>query len=195
MLFRFAGWTPYPPLAILATAGQTWWLVGMLLLITSSLFGSINIIVTILQLRAPGMRMMDLPFFIWAQLVTSFLLLLAFPPLQGAAILQLMDRLAHTSFFLPSGLMVSDKLLNVSGGGSPILWQHLFWFLGHPEVYVLILPAFGIGAHVIVNETRKPLWGQRLLVYATPFMGFTSFLVWAHHMIPTGILPTVAAFF
>jgi len=190
-----SGWTSYPPLSIIATTGQTWWLCGMFLLIVSSLFSSINIITTILQLRAPGMRMMDLPFFVWAQLVTSFLLLLAFPPLQGAAILQLMDRLAHTSFFLPTGLMVSDKMLNISGGGSPILWQHLFWFLGHPEVYVLILPAFGIVAHVISNETRKPLWGQRLMVYATLFMGFMSFLVWAHHMFLTGMGPTMSGFF
>ena len=190
-----SGWTSYPPLSIIATQGQTWWLVGMLLLIVSSLFGSINIIVTILQLRAPGMRMMDLPFFVWAQLVTSFLLLLAFPPLQGAAVLQLMDRLAHTSFFLPTGLMVSDRMLNISGGGSPILWQHLFWFLGHPEVYVLILPALGIVAHVIANETRRPIWGQRLMVYAALFMGFMSFLVWAHHMFLTGMGPTMGAFF
>ncbi len=190
-----SGWTSYPPLAIIATTGQTWWLCGMFLLIVSTLFGSINIITTIVQLRAPGMRMMDMPFFIWAQLVTSFLLLLAFPPLQGAAILQLMDRLAHTSFFLPSGLMVSDRMLNVSGGGSPILWQHLFWFLAHPEVYVLILPAFGIVAHIIANETKKPLWGQRLMVYATLFMGFMSFLVWAHHMFLTGMGPTMSAFF
>lgn len=190
-----SGWTSYPPLSILATTGQSWWLSGMILLVVSSLLNSINTIVTILQLRAPGVRLMDLPFFLWAQLITSFLLLLAFPPLQGAAILQLMDRVAHTSFFLPTGLMVSDRLLNVSGGGSPILWQHLFWFLGHPEVYVLILPAFGIVAHVIANETRKPIWGYRLMVYATLFMGFMSFLVWAHHMFLTGMGPTMSAFF
>jgi cytochrome c oxidase subunit 1 len=190
-----SGWTSYPPLSIIATTGQTWWLCGMCLLIVSSLFSSINIITTIVQLRAPGMRMMDLPFFVWSQLVTSFLLLLAFPPLQGAAILQLMDRLAHTSFFLPTGLMVSDRMLNVSGGGSPILWQHLFWFLAHPEVYVLILPAFGIVAHIIANETKKPLWGQRLMVYASLFMAFMSFLVWAHHMFLTGMGPAMSAFF
>ena len=109
-----AGWTSYPPLANLATAGQTAWLLGMLVLITSSLLGSINIIVTILQLRAPGLTMMRLPFFVWAQLVTSFLLLLAFPPLQAAAVLQLMDRLAGTSFFMPSGLVVSGQALAVS---------------------------------------------------------------------------------
>src|SRR6478736_7087955 len=154
-----SGWTSYPPLAVLAAGhGQTAWLIGMFLLICSSLVGSINTIVTIVQLRAPGMTWMRLPFFIWAQLVTAFLLLLAFPPLQGAAVLQLTDRLLHTSFFLPTGLVVSGEPLRVSGGGSPILWQHLFWFLAHPEVYVLILPAFGIVAEIIPSATRKPLW-------------------------------------
>ncbi|MEO6221759.1 MAG: cbb3-type cytochrome c oxidase subunit I, partial [Vicinamibacterales bacterium] len=190
-----SGWTSYPPLSVLATAGQSAWLVGMCLLIVSSLFGSINIIVTILQLRAPGLTMMRLPFFVWSQLVTSFLLLLAFPPLQAAAILQLMDRLTGSSFFLPTGLVVSGKVMAVSGGGSPILWQHLFWFLAHPEVYVLILPAFGIVAEVITATTRKPLWGYRGMVAASLFMGFMSFLVWAHHMFLTGMGPTMSTFF
>jgi cytochrome c oxidase subunit 1 len=190
-----SGWTSYPPLADIAQAGQTAWLFGMFLLILSSLVGSINMIATIVQLRAPGLTMMRLPFFVWAQLVTSFLLLLAFPPLQAAAVLQLMDRLAGTSFFLPSGLVVSGQALHVSGGGSPILWQHLFWFLAHPEVYVLILPAFGIVAEVIANATRKPLWGYRAMVGAALFMGFMSFLVWAHHMFLTGMGPTMSAFF
>jgi cytochrome c oxidase subunit 1 len=167
----------------------------MLLLIVSSLFSSLNIIVTIFQLRAPGLTMMRLPFFVWAQLVTSFLLLLAFPALQAAAILQLMDRLAGTSFFLPSGLMISGEPITASGGGSPILWQHLFWFLAHPEVYVLILPAFGIVAEVIANITRKPLWGYRAMVGAALFMAFMSFLVWAHHMFLTGMGPAMSAFF
>jgi cytochrome c oxidase subunit 1 len=190
-----SGWTSYPPLSDIATAGQTAWLAGMSLLITSSLVGSINMIVTILQLRAPGLTMMRLPFFIWAQLITSFLLLLAFPPLQAAAVLQLMDRLAGTSFFLPTGLVVSGQPLAASGGGSPLLWQHLFWFLAHPEVYVLILPAFGIVAEVIANATRKPLWGYRGMVGSALFMGFMSFLVWAHHMFLTGMGPTMSAFF
>jgi cytochrome c oxidase subunit 1 len=190
-----SGWTSYPPLADLATAGQTAWLAGMFVLILSSLVGSINMIVTILQLRAPGLTMMRLPFFVWAQLVTSFLLLLAFPPLQAAAVLQLMDRLAATSFFLPAGLVVSGQIVQASGGGSPILWQHLFWFLAHPEVYVLILPAFGIVAEVIANATRKPLWGYRAMVGAALFMGFMSFIVWAHHMFLTGMGPTMSAFF
>jgi cytochrome c oxidase subunit 1 len=190
-----SGWTSYPPLADIATAGQTTWLAGMFLIIASSLLGAINSITTILQLRAPGLTMMRLPFFVWTQLVTSFLLLLAFPPLQGAAILQLMDRLAKTSFFLPSGLVVSGSSLSVSGGGSPILWQHLFWFLAHPEVYVLILPALGIVAEVIANATRKPLWGYRAMVGSALFMGGMSFLVWAHHMFLTGMGTTMSAFF
>ena len=190
-----SGWTSYAPLSIIASSGQTAWLIGMCLLIASSLFGSINIIVTILQLREPGLTMMRLPFFIWSQLVTSFLLLLAFPPLQAAAILQLMDRLAGTSFFLPTGLVVSGKVMEISGGGSPILWQHLFWFLAHPEVYVLILPAFGIVSEVLAAATGKPLWGHRSRVMASLFMGFMSFIVWAHHMFLTGMGPTMSGFF
>ena len=128
-----SGWTSYPPLADIE-AGQTIWLIGMIFLITSSLLGSINIITTIIQLRAPGLTWMRMSFFVWTQFVTSFLLVLAFPPLEAAAVLQLMDRVVGTSFFLPSGLVVSGELLAVSGGGSPLLWQHLFWFLAHPEV-------------------------------------------------------------
>ena len=140
-----AGWTSYSPAGDLAlpTDGQTFWLIGMVFLITSSLLGAVNFIATIIQLRAPGMTWMRLPFFVWAQFVTAFLLLLAFPPLEAAGVMQLMDRVAGTSFFLPTGLAVGGKLANVSGGGSPLLWQHLFWFLAHPEVYVLILPAHG----------------------------------------------------
>ncbi len=190
-----SGWTSYAPLSDIASSGQTWWLVGMVFLITSSLLGSINFIVTTIQLRAPGLTFFRLPFFVWAQFVTSYLLLLAFPPLEGAAILQLMDRVAHTSFFLPTGLVVSGQVLQVSGGGNPILWQHLFWFLAHPEVYVLILPAMGIVAEIVANNTRKPLFGYRSMVYATIFLGFMSFIVWAHHMFITGMGTTMAAFF
>lgn len=192
-----SGWTSYPPLSDLASAGdgQTIWLIGMACLITSSLLGSVNTIVTILQLRAKGLSMMRLPFFVWAQLVTAFLLLLAFPPLEGAAVLQLMDRVAGTSFFLPTGLFVSGQPLPTSGGGSPLLWQHLFWFLAHPEVYVLILPAMGIVGEVIANNTRKPLWGYRALVYSSIFLGFMSFVVWAHHMFLTGMGTKINTFF
>ena len=189
-----SGWTSYPPLADIE-AGQTIWLIGMIFLITSSLLGSINIITTIIQLRAPGLTWMRMSFFVWTQFVTSFLLVLAFPPLEAAAVLQLMDRVVGTSFFLPSGLVVSGELLGVSGGGSPLLWQHLFWFLAHPEVYVLILPAMGIVAEVIANNTRKPLWGYNSLVFAVVFLGFMSFIVWAHHMFLTGMGTAMSAFF
>jgi len=200
-----SGWTSYPPLSVLAGNGQTLWLVGMVFLITSSLLGSINFIVTIVQLRAKGLSFMRLPFFVWSQLVTSFLLLLAFPPLEAAGVLQLMDRLAGTSFFLPSGLVVGNRVITTmtgvadgatrAGGGNPILWQHLFWFLAHPEVYVLILPALGIVAEVVANNTRKPLWGYRAMVYSAIFLGFMSFIVWAHHMFMTGMGTTMSAFF
>jgi len=190
-----SGWTSYPPLANIAPPGQTFWLIGMIFLITSSLLGSVNFIVTIVQLRADGLTFFRLPFFVWAQFVTSFLLLLAFPPLEVASILQLMDRLAGTSFFMPSGLVVSGELLEVSGGGNPILWQHLFWFLAHPEVYVLILPAFGIVTEILACNTRKPIYGYKAMVYSVIFIGFMSFIVWAHHMFLTDMGTTMNQFF
>ena len=190
-----SGWTMYAPLSIIAETGETIWLFGMVFLITSSLLGSVNFIATVIQLRTKGLTWMRLPFFVWTQFVTAFLLLLAFPPLEAAAVFQLMDRLAGTSFFLPSGLYVGTEVLNVAGGGTPLLWQHLFWFLAHPEVYVLILPAMGIVAEVLANNTRKPLWGYRSMVYSVIFLGFMSFVVWAHHMFLTGMGTTMAAFF
>jgi cytochrome c oxidase subunit 1 len=205
-----SGWTSYPPLSVLQDShlmnkttdylpvfnGQTIWLIGLIIIITSSLLGSVNFITTIVQLRVKGLTWMRLPFFTWAQFITSFLLLLAFPPLEAAAALQLMDRLAGTSFFLPSGLYVGGEVLGqFSGGGSPLLWQHLFWFLAHPEVYVLILPALGIVSEVITTNARKPLWGYRTMVFAIMALGFLSFGVWAHHMYLTGMGTKISAFF
>src|SRR6266496_2567557 len=199
-----SGWTSYVPLAAIADTGpaynpvfngQTLWLIGFIFLITSSLLGAINFIATIIQLRAKGLTWMRLPFFVWAQFVTAFLLLLAFPPLEAGIIMQLMDRVASTSFFMPAGLVVNGAAMQISGGGSPLLWQHLFWFLAHPEVYVLILPGMGIVAEIIANNTRKPLWGYRSMVYSLVFLGFMSFIVWAHHMFMTGMGTTMAAFF
>jgi cytochrome c oxidase subunit 1 len=192
-----AGWTSYSPLATtIPTDGQTYWILGMVLLITSSLLGSVNFIATIVQLRAPGMTWMRMPFFVWAMFVTAFLLLLAFPPLEAAAVMQLVDKVFGSSFFLPEGLFVGGQpAAHLSGGGSPILWQHLFWFLAHPEVYVLILPAFGILGEVISNNTRKPLWGYRSLVYSVLAIGFVSFIVWAHHMYLTGMGTKISTFF
>jgi cytochrome c oxidase subunit 1 len=190
-----AGWTSYSPLAtVIPGMGQVMWLVGMILLITSSLLGAVNFLATIIQLRAPGLTWMRLPFFVWSQFVTGFLLLLAFPPLEAAGIMQLMDKVFDTSFFMPTGLSMTgiDK---ISGGGSPLLWQHLFWFLGHPEVYVLILPGMGIVCEVIANNTRKPIWGYKSLVYSVLVIGFLSFIVWAHHMYLTGMGTKISTFF
>lgn len=199
-----SGWTNYSPLAGFADgqivnqwlAGQTQWLIGLVLLITSSLLGSVNFITTIINLRARGLTWMRLPFFVWAMLVTGFLLLLAFPPLEAAGIMQLMDRVAHSSFFMPSGLFTkSEGLADLSGGGSPLLFQHLFWFLGHPEVYVLLLPAFACVSEIIPANTRKPLWGYKAMVYSVLVLGFLSFIVWAHHMYMTGMGAWVSTFF
>ena len=199
-----SGWTSYTPLADIADKGQgfnpvlngqSMWVLGFVFLITSSLLGAVNFITTIIQLRAKGLTWMRLPFFVWAQFVTAFLLLLAFPPLEAAAIMQFMDRTAGTSFFLPAGMIVNGVPAHISGGGSPLLWQHLFWFLGHPEVYVLILPAFGIVGEILANNSRKPLWGYKSLVFSVLVIGFLSFIVWAHHMWLTGMGSTVSAFF
>lgn len=197
------GWTNYSPLATTAMldhpnlfwTGQTMWLLAMVFIITSSLLGSVNFITTIINLRAKGMTWMRLPFFVWGMMVTAFLLLLAFPPLEVAAVMQLMDRLAGTSFFVPTGLVVNGNAFNSAGGGSPLLYQHLFWFLGHPEVYVLLLPSISIVAEVIPVNTRKPIWGYKLMVYGLLVLGFLSFIVWAHHMYMTGMGPWVSAFF
>ncbi len=199
-----SGWTSYVPLADVADTGmgfepilngQTLWLIGMAFNITGSLLGSINIIATIIQLRAPGLQWMRLPVFVWSELVTAFLLLLAFPPLESAAILQLMDRLFGTSFFSPDGLVIGGRHWPVSGGGSALLWQHLFWFLGHPEVYVQILPTMGIVGEVFANNTRKPLWSYKIFVYSLLAIGFLSMVVWAHHMYMTGMGQSISTFF
>ncbi len=210
-----SGWTSYTPLATISDqpintvffghnfhfmwplwlTGQSVWIIAMAFNITSSLLSSVNFITTIVQLRAKGMGWMRMPFFVWTQFVTAFLLLLAFPPLEAAAFMQLMDRLAGSSLFSPSGLVVGGTPLPLSGGGTPLLWQHLFWFLGHPEVYVLVLPGLGIIAEIIANNSRKPLWGYNQMVYGLLVLGFLSMIVWAHHMYLTGMGTAVSAFF
>jgi cytochrome c oxidase subunit 1 len=178
-----------------ALTGQSMWIIAMAFNITSSLLSSVNFITTIVQLRAKGMSWMRMPFFCWTQFMTAFLLLLAFPPLEAAAFMQLMDRLTGSSLFSPSGLVVGGTPLNNSGGGTPLLWQHLFWFLGHPEVYVLILPGLGIAAEIIANNSRKPIWGYNQMVYGLFVLGFLSMIVWAHHMYLTGMGTAVSSFF
>ena len=197
------GWTMYSPLASTTNVGVTsiwnhghmWWLMAMVFNISASLLGSVNFIATIINLRTKGMAWMKMPFFCWAMFVTAFLLLLAFPPLEVAAILQLSDRVFGSSFYLPTGLMEGGKHLDISGGGSPLLYQHLFWFLAHPEVYVLILPAFAILTDVIPCNARRPLWGYKSMVYSVLTLGFLSFLVWAHHMYLTGMGTMMSTYF
>ncbi len=190
-----SGWTSYPPLSNFAGSGQTVWLIAMTFVITSSLFGSINFIVTTVNLRAPGLGWLRLPIFVWTEFITAILLLFAFPVLQSAAILQLLDRVAGTSFYIPMGLVIGGEMVARSGGGSALLWQHLFWFLAHPEVYVLLLPAMGVVAEIIANNTRKPLFGYKEIVGALIFLGAFSFLVWAHHMFVSGMKTSISTFF
>ena len=190
-----SGWTAYPPLSIIEPSGQTYWLFGMACVYGSSLCLAITLIVTIVTARAKDMPYMRMPFFVWSQLITAALLLLSFPALAAASALQLSDRLLGSSFFLPSGLVVSDQPLAVAGGGSALLWQHLFWFLAHPEVYVLLLPALGIVAQVLSTNARQPLYGYRACVFATCGMGVLSLFVWAHHMYLTGMAESLNTFF
>ena len=195
-----AGWTAYPPLSALASAvpgsglGQTIWLLSMALFITSFTMSGLNVIATIFSLRAPGMSMMRMPLTVWSYFIAAILGVLAFPPLTAAAIMLLFDRHLGTSFFLPGGLVVAGELLP-NQGGSPLLWQHLFWFLGHPEVYVLILPALGIAADILPVFTRKPVFGYRLSVYSLMAVGALSMIVWGHHMFVSGMSPFTGEYF
>lgn len=197
------GWTMYSPLAetdqmavkSVWMHGHTWWLMAMVFNISASLLGSVNFIATAINLRARGMTWFRMPFFAWAMMVTAFLLLLAFPPLEVAALLQLSDRVFGSSFYLPTGLMEGGKPLDISGGGNPLLYQHLFWFLAHPEVYVLILPAFAIVSDVLPCNARRPLWGYKAMIYAVLTLAFLSFIVWAHHMYLTGMGTMISTFF
>jgi cytochrome c oxidase subunit 1 len=195
-----AGWTSYPPLSAVKNAtpgsgwGQTLWLLGMALFIVSFTMGGLNYVVTILNARAKGLSMMRLSHTIWTFLIASIIGLLAFPPLTAAAILLLADRHGGTSFYLPSGLFFGNKLLP-NEGGTPLLWQHLFWFLGHPEVYVLILPALGIVLDILPTFTRKPIFGYRLTVYSLIAIALLSMIVWGHHMYVSGMSPYIGEFF
>jgi cytochrome c oxidase subunit 1 len=195
-----SGWTAYPPLSAVKEAipgsamGQTLWLLGVALFIVSFTMGGLNYFVTIMNLRAPGMSLMRMPLTVWTMLVSAVVGLLAFPPLTAAAIMLLLDRHAGTSFFLPSGLFFGNRLLENSGG-TPLLWQHLFWFLGHPEVYVLVLPPLGIAFDVLAPFTRKPPFGHRMTIIALWTIASLSMVVWGHHMFVSGMSPYVGEFF
>jgi cytochrome c oxidase subunit 1 len=195
-----AGWTAYPPLSAVQTAvpgsawGQTVWLLSMALFIASFTMSSLNFVATIFSLRARGLAMMRMPLTVWSFFISSIMGLLAFPPLTAAAIMLLFDRHFGTSFFLPSDLIVAGQLLPHQGG-SPLLWQHLFWFLGHPEVYVLILPALGITYDLLPVFTRKPAFGYRIQVYSLVAVGVLGMVVWGHHMFVSGMSPFSGEYF
>ena len=194
-----AGWTIYPPLSALPQAvsgsgtGMTLWLFSMSIFIASSLIGSLNYIVTVINLRTKGMSMTRMPLTIWAFFVTAILGVLSFPVLLSAALLLIMDRLAGTSFYL-SDIIVGGEML-ANHGGSPILYQHLFWFLGHPEVYIVLLPALGLSSEVIATNSRKPIFGYKAMIGSILAIGFLSFIVWGHHMFVTGMNPFLGSVF
>ena len=193
------GWTVYPPLSALPQAmpgsgtGMTLWLISMTFFIVGSLLGSLNYIVTVINMRTKGMSMTRLPLTIWAFFVTAVLGVLSFPVLLSAALLLMMDRLIGTSFYL-SDIFIGCEVLSYSGG-SPVLYQHLFWFLGHPEVYIILLPALGISSEVIATNSRKPIFGYRAMVGSILAIAFLSFIVWGHHMFVTGMNPFLGSVF
>ena len=193
------GWTAYPPLSGVkesspgASAGMDYWLVGMALFIFSSLLGGLNYITTVLNLRTKGMSMAKMPLTVWALLITAVLGLLSFPVLLGAAFLPIFDRNIGTSFYLDNIYINGHALPN--DGGNAILYQHLFWFLGHPEVYIIILPAFGLVSEVLATNARKPIFGYRAMILSMLAIAVLAFVVWAHHMFVTGLNPFVASVF
>ena len=169
------GWTIYPPLVLQGGNGFPYMIFAIHMMGVSSVMGAINVIVTILNMRAPGMTLMKMPLFVWTWFITAYLLIAVMPVLAGAVTMLLTDRFFDTTFF------------NAAGGGDPVLFQHIFWFFGHPEVYILILPAFGVVSEIIPTFARKPLFGYSSMVYATSSIAFLSFIVWAHHMFTVGM--------
>lgn len=193
------GWTVYPPLSALPQAiqgsglGMTLWLVSMALFIVSTLLGGINYITTVINMRTRGMSFTRMPLTIWAFFFTAIIGLLSFPVLFAAALLLIFDRSFGTSFFLSDIYIGGEALSNV--GGSPILFQHLFWFLGHPEVYIVLLPALGITSEIIATNSRKPIFGYKAMIGSMLFIAILSFIVWAHHMFVTGMNPFLGSIF
>ena len=194
-----AGWTIYPPLSALELAqpgsglGMTLWLVSMAFFIASSLLGSLNYIVTVINLRTKGMSLTRMPLTIWAFFVTAIIGVISFPVLLSAALLLIMDRSFGTSFFL-SDIFIQGEVLHYQGG-SPVLFEHLFWFLGHPEVYIVLLPALGIASEVIATHARKPIFGYKAMIISILAIAFLSTIVWGHHMFITGMNPFLGSVF
>ncbi|HEY1270519.1 MAG TPA: cbb3-type cytochrome c oxidase subunit I [Terriglobales bacterium] len=196
-----SGWTSYPPLSALGgdtgpgeAVGQTLWAISIAIFCVASLLGSLNFIATTLDLRCKGMTLMRMPISTWAWFITSCIALLAFAVLLPACLLLILDRVGGTSFFIPAGRVVSDHL-DPRSGGSPLLWQHLFWFFGHPEVYIAILPSIGIVSHVLINSMRRPLLSHKVVIYSLMTLGFLSYMVWGHHMFLSGMNPRSAIAF
>jgi cytochrome c oxidase subunit I len=190
-----SGWTAYPPLSAIGGIsgpgeglGQTLWIVSIAIFCVASTLGAVNFIATILDRRSPGLRMMQLPLTCWNWLVTAFLSLLGFPVLLAAGVLLFLDRSAGTNFFVPAGLLVNDQVI-AHKGGSPLLWQHLFWFFGHPEVYIAILPGMGLVSEILSTFSKKPIFGRSMMIVATFAIGFMGMLVWGHHMFTSGMSP------
>jgi len=202
------GWTGYAPLSALGAIagpgqgmGMNLWIISIAIFCVGSLLGALNFITTLLNMRTKGMTLMRMPLTCWAWFTTAVLALLSFPVLLGGGILLLLDRLAGTSFFIPGGLYVSGILSGTNPnfplhtGGSPILWQHLFWFFGHPEVYIAILPGMGATSHILATFARKPVFGYRAMVFAIFAIGLLGFFVWGHHMFISGMSPYSAIAF
>ena len=194
-----AGWTIYPPLSVYeetipgSGAGMTMWLTSMTIFIASSLLGSLNYIVTVLNLRTKGMKMTRLPLTIWAFFITAVIGVLSFPVLVSAVVLMLMDRTLGTSFYV-NDTIISGEILEQSGG-SPVLYEHLFWFLGHPEVYIVLLPALGLTSEIVSTNSRKPIFGYRAMIGSILAIAFLSFIVWGHHMFISGMNPFLGGVF
>ena len=202
------GWTGYPPLSALGQIagpgqgmGLNLWIISIAIFCVGSLLGALNFITTLLNMRTKGMSLMRMPLTCWAWFTTAVLALLSFPVLLGGGILLLLDRIAGTSFFIPGGLYVSGILSGTNPnfplhtGGSPILWQHLFWFFGHPEVYIAILPGMGATSHILATFARKPVFGYRAMVFSIFAIGLLGFFVWGHHMFISGMSPYSAVAF
>jgi cytochrome c oxidase subunit 1 len=196
-----SGWTAYAPLSAVGSDagpglgwGQNLWGLSIAIFCVGSLLGALNFIATTLDLRTKGMTLMRMPLTAWAWLITACISLLAFAVLLPACILLILDRMAGTSFFVPSGLVVGDRM-QPHTGGSPLLWQHLFWFFGHPEVYIAILPAMGIVSHILITSMRKPMLSAKAIIYSMISIGFLSYMVWGHHMFVSGMNPMSALAF
>jgi cytochrome c oxidase subunit I len=194
------GWTSYAPLSAVAKfspgsgLGQTLWAISIMFVLFSSLFGSLNFLTTIINMRARGMSMGRLPLTLWGIFITAILAVLSFPVLTAAVVMLILDRTAGTSFFVPPNLLVAGQVL-ANKNGDALLWQHLFWFFGHPEVYILILTPMGIVSDVISTFSRKPIFGYKAMVLSISAIGFLSFLVWGHHMFVSGMSPLLGAAF